>query len=129
MRTPQISMIATMLMAGIGIAWAQQPIYLCNGTYTDRPCANGKEIDIQPTEGMHSLSGQKRQSHEAMMRDISRQVDASQKRGLDLVITTQRCDLLRQQRLQLDRTDKAGSLTDRRFAIRQEQFKLGCKQN
>ncbi|NIC40770.1 DUF4124 domain-containing protein [Aquabacterium sp. A08] len=122
-------MLATFLLALAGTVGAQQPVYLCNGVYTDRPCANGKEVDILPTEGMHSMSGQKQQSQEAVMRDISRQIQQAQQRGMEQGVTLHRCHQLRQERMQLDRTEKAGSLTDRRLAIRQEQFKLGCKQN
>ncbi len=109
--------------------WAQQPVYLCNGTYTDRPCANGKEVDILPTEGVHSLSGKKRQSQEAVMRDISRDIRTAQETGMKQAAVIIRCSQLQRERVQLDQTEKAGSLTDRRLAIRQEQFRLGCRQN
>ena len=109
--------------------WAQQPVYLCDGTYTDRPCAHGKEVDILPTEGVHSLSGKKRQSQEAVMRDISRDIRTAQETGMKQAAVIIRCSQLQQERIQLDRTDKAGSMTDRRLAIRQEQFRLGCRQN
>lgn len=123
------TMLPTLLMAVIGTVMAQQPVYLCNGTYTDRPCPNGKEVDILPTEGMHSNSGQKRQSQEAAIRDVTKQMQQAQKRGMEQGLALHRCAQLRQERMQLDRTDEAGTLTDRRLAIRQEQFKLGCKQN
>ena len=129
LKNQMLVLVATCLTVLAGTAWSQQPVYLCNGTYTDRPCANGKEVDIAPTEGMHSLSGQKRQSQEAVMRDVTRQMQAAQERGMQQGATIIRCNQLQQERMQLDRTDKAGSLTDRRLAIRQEQFKLGCKQN
>ena len=109
--------------------WAQQPVYLCDGTYTDRPCAHGKEVDILPTEGVHSLSGKKRQSQEAVMRDISRDIRTAQETGMKQAAVIIRCSQLQQERAQLDRTDKAGSLTDRRLTIRQEQYRLGCRQN
>lgn len=110
-------------------ACAQQPVYLCDGTYTDRPCAHGKEVDILPTEGVHSLSGKKRQSQEAVMRDISRDIRTAQETGMKQAAVIIRCSQLQQERVQLDRTDKVGSLTDRRLAIRQGQFRLGCRQN
>ncbi len=113
----------------VSCVWAQQPVYLCDGTYTDRPCAHGKEVDILPTEGVHSLSGKKRQSQEAVMRDISRDIRSAQETGMKQAAVIIRCSQLQQERVQLDRTDKAGSLTDRRLAIRQEQFRLGCRQN
>ena len=120
--------IAGCVLAVSGV-WAQQPVYLCDGTYTDRPCAHGKEVDILPTEGAHSLSGKKRQSQEAVMRDISRDIRTAQETGMKQAAVIIRCSQLQQERVQLDRTDKAGSLTDRRQAIRQEQFRLGYRQN
>lgn len=120
--------IAGCMLAMSGV-WAQQPVYLCDGTYTDRPCAHGKEVDILPTEGMHSLSGKKRQSQEAVMRDISRDIRTAQETGMKQAAVIIRCSQLQQERVQLDRTGKAGSLTDRRLAIRQEQFRLRCRQN
>lgn len=123
------TMLPTLMMAMIGTVMAQQPVYLCNGTYTDQPCPNGKEVDILPTEGMHSNSGKKRQSQEAAIRDVSRQIQQAQKQGLEQGLTLYRCAQLRQERMQLDRTDETGTLTGRRLTIRQEQFKLGCKQN
>lgn len=113
----------------MGCAFAQQPVYLCQGTYTDRPCENGKEVDILPTEGMHSMSGQKQQSQEAVMRDVNRQMNAAREKGLQQGMTMLRCSQLQQERLQIDKTDKAESLTERRLAVRQEQFRLGCKQH
>lgn len=113
----------------VSSVWAQQPVYLCDGTYTDRPCAHGKEVDILPTEGAHSLSGKKRQSQEAVMRDISRDIRTAQETGMKQAAVIIRCSQLQRERVQLDQTEKAGSLTDRRLAIRQEQFRLGCRQN
>lgn len=122
-------LVITGCMLVVSGVWAQQPVYLCDGTYTDRPCAHGKEVDILPTEGVHSLSGKKRQSQEAVMRDISRDIRTAQETGMKQAAVIIRCSQLQQERMQLDRTDKAGSLTDRRLAIRQEQFRLGCRQN
>jgi len=122
-------LVITGCMLVVSGVWAQQPVYLCDGTYTDRPCAHGKEVDILPSEGMHSPSGKKRQSQEAVMRDISRDIRTAQETGMKQAAVIIRCSQLQQERAQLDRTDKAGSLTDRRLAIRQEQFSLGCRQN
>lgn len=122
-------LVITGCMLVVSGVWAQQPVYLCDGTYTDRPCAHGKEVDILPTEGVHSLSGKKRQSQEAVMRDISRDIRTAQETGMKQAAVIIRCSQLQQERMLLDRTDKAGSLTDRRLAIRQEQFRLGCRQN
>jgi len=122
-------LVITGCMLVVSGVWAQQPVYLCDGTYTDRPCAHGKEVDILPSEGMHSPSGKKRQSQEAVMRDISRDIRTAQETGMKQAAVIIRCSQLQQERAQLDRTDKAGSLTDRRLTIRQEQFRLGCREN
>lgn len=55
--------IMLMMISTAASAWTQ-PIYRCGNTYSDEPCSGGKQIDILPTEGAHSLSGKKRESYE-----------------------------------------------------------------
>lgn len=63
------------------------------------------------------------------MRDIGSDIRTAQETGMKQAAVIIRCSQFQQERGQLDRTDKAGSLTDRRLAIRQEQFRLGCREN
>ena len=107
-------------------AVAQKPIYLCNGTYIDKPCAGGREVDIRPTEGAHSMSGTRKQSQEAAIRDITGSMEKAREKGMQQGMSITRCNQLRQERIHLDSGQQSGELEGRRLAIRQEQFKLGC---
>ena len=108
-------------------AHAQQPVYLCGGVYTDQPCKDGREVDINPTRGAHSLSGKRRESSEAVMerltRDMQKAQDEGWKRGTELM----RCEDLRRKREAIDASGRPEQFKDQRFAIRQEQFRLKCK--
>lgn len=123
MRTITLSLIIICATA----ASAQQPVYLCGGTYTDQPCKGGKEVDIAPTRGAHSMSGTRRESTEAILEGASqRSRDATvkgQKQGADLL----RCAQLYRQRLAIDRAGKAAANDGERFKIREEQFALKCR--
>ena len=44
------------------VANAQKPVYLCGKVYTDQPCKEGREVDINPTRGAHSMSGTRREA-------------------------------------------------------------------
>ena len=59
--------IVLMAISTAASAWTQ-PVYRCGNSYSDEPCANGKPVDILPTEGAHSMSGNKRLSTEVEMR-------------------------------------------------------------
>ena len=66
--------LALLICAG-GSALAQNTIYRCGNAYSDEPCKGGETVDIRPTEGAHSMSGQKRTSAEATNRQMWRGVD------------------------------------------------------
>jgi hypothetical protein len=106
---------------------AQKPVYLCNGVYTDNPCKDGKEVDIAPTRGVHSMSGQKRQSTEAAVADVQDQMNRAFERGNEEAKVLLRWDELRRRRERIDASGQTAIDKDERFAIRQEQFKLACK--
>lgn len=108
---------------------AQQPVYRCNGTYTDQPCAGGHEVDIRPTEGAHSLSGRKKQSLEAQLRDATRSADQGFNKGVQQAHTAMKCQQLQKERMRLDQTSTGTELAGRRLEVRQQQFKLGCRRN
>lgn len=110
-------------------ATAQQPVYRCNGTYTDQPCAGGREVDIHPTEGAHSMSGKKKQSLEAQLRDANRSADQGLNKGVKQANTAMQCQQLQKERTRLDKTGTGTELEGRRLEIRQQQFKLGCRRN
>jgi hypothetical protein len=120
--------IAALLCLGTHAA-AQQPVYRCNGTYTDQPCAGGREVDIRPTEGAHSMSGRKKQSLEAQLRDANRAADQAFNQGVKQANTAMHCQQLQKERMRLDRTSAGTELEGRRLEIRQQQFKLGCRRN
>lgn len=108
-------------------ATAQQTVYLCSGTYTDRPCKDGREIDIRPTEGAHSISGKRMLSTESQMRDLNQAIAECMAKGSAQYQILTRCDQLKHERESIDRPGSGFVDKDRRFAIRQEQFKLNCK--
>lgn len=70
----QRTMLAILICTG-GDALAQNTIYRCGNVYTDEPCKGAETVDIRPTEGAHSMSGQKRTSAEATSRQMWRGVD------------------------------------------------------
>lgn len=110
-----------------GAAWAQKPVYQCGGIYTDKPCKDGKEVDIAPTRGAHSMSGTKRMSQEAQMEEMKRGFDKAQEEGARQARQLRRCGELHREREAIDRAGQPEALKDRRFAIRQEQFQLNCR--
>ncbi len=83
-------------------------------------------MDILPTEGAHSMSGTRKQSQEAAIRDITRNMDKARDKGMQQGLTLTRCNQLRQERIRMDSGQLSGDLEGRRLAVRQEQFKLGC---
>ncbi|MEQ6435172.1 hypothetical protein V8Z74_09030 [Comamonas sp. w2-DMI] len=71
---PQKTLLAILICIGGG-AWAQNTIYRCGNAYSDEPCKGGTTVDIRPTDGAHSMSGQRRDSHEAFARWRNREID------------------------------------------------------
>lgn len=105
-----------------------QVIYKCGQVYTDKPCKGGQELDIYPTDGMHSLSGTKRQSHEAVMREISRSFDAGFQRSVEEVRRINQCEALMRERQRIDAMSSlSAQAQERRFEIRKSQHALQCK--
>jgi hypothetical protein len=104
-------------------------VYLCDGTYTDKPCKGGREVAVAPTRGAHSMSGTKRESREAVMERVSRDVEKSYQNGMQQAADNIRCDQLRRQREALDRASQSAARDDQRFRIREEQFALKCRRN
>lgn len=122
--------VLTIILATACVAAsAQKPVYLCDGTYTDKPCKGGREVDIAPTRGAHSMSGTKRESHEAVMERVSRDVEKAQAKGLQQGQDAMRCAELRRRREAIDRAGQAAARDDERFRIREEQFALKCRRN
>jgi hypothetical protein len=121
----QVFTVSTMLTIALS-AQAQKPVYQCHGIYTDKPCAGGREVDIRPTEGAHSMSGNRKQSQEAAIRDLTRNMDNARHEGVRQGMAIARCNQLRQERIRIDSGQPTGDLEGRRLAVRQEQFKLGC---
>lgn len=70
----QRTMLAILICTGSG-AWAQNAIYRCGNAYSDEPCKGGATVDIRPTDGAHSMSGQKRTSIDAIRRNMWREHD------------------------------------------------------
>ena len=132
MKLPPLRVIIRALLSASAMltlpfpAQGQKPVYQCNGTYTDKPCAGGREVDILPTEGAHSMSGTRKQSQEAAIRDITRNMDKARDKGMQQGLTLTRCNQLRQERIRMDSGQLSGDLEGRRLAVRQELFKLGC---
>lgn len=121
--------LAVMALCWFAVANAQQPVYLCNGTYTDQPCRGGKEVEIVPSRGAHSMSGTRRESREAVMEDIHRRSQAAQAKGLKQANDNLRCQDLRRRRMGIDKSGRSESLDGERLHIREEQFALRCRQN
>ncbi|WP_133858981.1 DUF4124 domain-containing protein [Comamonas sp. JUb58] len=120
------ALLVSILLAATGAH--AQVVYKCANGYTDKPCKDGQELDIRATEGAHSMSGAKRQSTEALVRDINRQTDIAMEKGIQQYRTITACNALYQERMNIDRkTKKSSEDGERRFQIRQEQFKLKCK--
>lgn len=101
-------------------------VFLCNGTYTDQPCKDGREVQITPTEGLNRMTGKYRTSEEAQVRDTRRimgTLSESTKKANDV----HRCIALKKEREKIDRSASTNTSEERRFAIRQEQANLRCK--
>lgn len=107
-----------------GAAWANATVYKCNGVYTDQPCKDGREVDIAPTEGLDKLSSRPRKSHDAHMREISRTINKSVGEGHTQAGVILQCQSLLRERRAIDGN---GDSKDRRFAIRQQQHALKCR--
>ena len=69
----QRTLLAILISAGTGAS--AQTIYRCGSAYSDEPCKGGEAVDIRPTDGAHSMSGQRRNSTEATARKMWREVD------------------------------------------------------
>lgn len=67
-------MTALVALCLVGASQAQT-IYRCGNAYSDVPCPGFKEVDILPTDGMHSLSGTKRTNVETQRRELFRGID------------------------------------------------------
>lgn len=119
--------ISLLLFVIAAQANAQQTVYLCNGTYTDKPCKDGREIDIRPTEGAHSISGKRMQSLDSQMRDMNQAMSENLAKGTAQYKVITQCEQLRRERELIDRSGAATVDSERRFAIRQEQFRPNCK--
>lgn len=118
-----------MILAGsAATAGAQPPVYRCaDGTYTDQPCAGGREVDIAPTRGAHSMSGTRRESREAVMEGVQSDIAKSHAKGAKQAQDIMRCEHLRRRREALDRAGQAGAMDGERLRLREEQFALKCK--
>lgn len=57
----------------VGCAVAQ-PVYRCGNTYSHEPCPGAKLVDTTYTEGVDSLSGQKRISGDVLIQRTAREV-------------------------------------------------------
>ncbi|KQP22361.1 hypothetical protein [Pseudorhodoferax sp. Leaf267] len=119
-----IAIAAGALAASAG---AQQTVYLCDGTYTDKPCKGGKEVDIAPTRGAHSMSGKRRESTEAVVERIRENNQAAYQKGMKQAQDNMRCDQLRRRREVIDRSKATEALDGERLHIREEQFALKCR--
>ena len=57
---------------------AQPPVYRCDSggkvTYTDTPCLGGQAIDATPTQGLNSMTGQRKPSAEVRRSEHQRQI-------------------------------------------------------
>lgn len=105
-----------------------QVVYKCDGGYTDKPCKDGAEVPIQATEGAHSLSGQKKQSSEAYIRDVNRSSNKALERALENQKYNNQCERLKQERIAIDaKTNQSENQKTRRFEIRKIQYELKCK--
>lgn len=119
--------IALLVLVIAVLANAQQTVYLCNGTYTDKPCKDGREVDVRPTEGAHSISGKRMQSYDAQMREMNQAMAENLAKGTAQYKVITLCDQLRRERELIDRSGAASVDSERRFAIRQQQFRLNCR--
>ncbi len=117
------------VLVGSTLAHAQKPVYQCSGVYTDKPCKGGREVDIAPTRGAHSMSGTRRESSEAVVERVTRDMDKAQAQGFKEGSEFMRCDELRRRREAIDTLGQPDFLKDERFKIREEQFKLNCRRN
>lgn len=123
------SAFAVIALCWSAVASAQQPVYLCNGTYTDQPCKGGKEVDILPSRGAHSMSGTRRESVEAVRERVARDVNSAYQKGIQQGRDNMRCEQLMRRRQALDRSGSATDLDGERLRIREEQFALKCRRS
>lgn len=65
--------IVLMAVSTTASAWTQ-PVYKCGNSYSDEPCKGGREVDVLPTEGAHSMSGRKREPTEVQLRNARREL-------------------------------------------------------
>lgn len=58
--------------------WAQQQVYRCESggkiSYSHAPCLNAQAIDTTPTQGLHSMTGQRRPSADVQRSENTRAV-------------------------------------------------------
>lgn len=101
--------------AGVG----QKPVYKCSGVYTDQPYKGGQEVDILPSRGAYSMSGQRKESNGAVMERVSGNRDDKIRDAFSKNAELQRCEGLRQMHLELDHSGET-DLHGRRLSIRQE---------
>ncbi len=121
--------LATLLLGAVLPATAQRTVYQCGGVYTDQPCANGREVNIAPTHGANSLSGKRQESPQVQMENLHQAMQDGQRKGAEQYQQIVRCNELKRRRESIDSADDPMPLKQERFAIRQEQFKLSCKEN
>ena len=119
------------VLAILAVSWAlpvfaQKPVYLCGGTYTDQPCKEGREVDIAPTRGLNAMSGKKQESSEVMQERIRESSERARQKGAQEAQRLIRCAELRRQRVAMDSASQDKKLVDTRLMIREEQFKLNC---
>ncbi|MDR6731961.1 hypothetical protein [Delftia lacustris] len=69
----QRTVLAVLICVGAGVS--AQTVYRCGNAYSDEPCKGRAVVDVRPTEGAHSMSGQKRVGNEATTRQMWRNVD------------------------------------------------------
>ncbi|PZQ00350.1 MAG: hypothetical protein DI587_08815 [Variovorax paradoxus] len=122
-------MLAVIALCWSAVAGAQQPVYLCNGTYTDQPCKGGKEVDILPSRGAHSMSGTRKESGEAVRERVMRDIDSAYQKGIQQGRNSMRCDQLLRRRQALEKSSSVQDLDGERLRIREEQFALKCRRN
>lgn len=121
------TIVLSIILASAAVASAQKPVYLCDGTYTDQPCQGGREVDIAPTRGAHSMSGERRESTEAVMENALQRSQAAREKGLRQAQELLRCQDLRRRREAIDRGGRTQALDGERLRVREEQFALNCR--
>ena len=64
--------LVSLLIVVVSSAIFAQPVYKCGNSYSHEPCLGADEVPITMTEGVDSLSGQKRVSTEIAIDQIFR---------------------------------------------------------